>query len=492
MESLFIYLAKSTGLIIMFYLAYFFLLRKETFFNSNRWFLLSGLITSIVLPLIFFTEVVWVNPSPSNYNWSEIQITAPIENDAFEINWYYFFGIIYGIGIVLFLTKFAVDFLGLQKILKNKIIQQQADFKFIDVKENIPPFSYFEYIVYNSTLYTDFELNNILEHEKVHCSQNHTLDVLISRLFCAVFWYNPFVWLYKKAVVQNLEFIADSEAVKNLVDKKAYQFTLLKITTHENCFAITNHFYQSLIKKRIVMLNKNQSNKKNSWKYAIILPLLGAFMLMFQVEIVAQDKVGAKPKSSSSYVILGFTFDNTCKDEVLEKYSKFAKKEKGIDLKFQSIKRDKNNKIIAISIFSDNNFGQKLTYKVDGKLPIKSIEIKFEKNKLGQNCVAFSDGVKTSANAIAVENGKKKGGFKAVVEFWTVDNLKENGLEYLVIINGKKQLPNSKIKIPLNEDILSEKIIKSKEAVKKYGVEAKNGALEIITHVKDNGKKREN
>ena len=241
------------------------------------------------------------------------------------------------------------------------------------------------------------------------------------------------------------------------------------------------------------MLNKNQSNKKNSWKYAIILPLLGAFMLMFQVEVVAQDRVGAKPKSSSSYLIIGLTFDNTCKDEVLEKYSKFAKKEKGIDLKFQSIKRDKNNKIIAISIYSDNNFGQKLTYKVDGKLPIKSIEIKFEKNKLGQNCVAFKDGVKTSSNAIAtVENGKKKGDFKAVVEFWTVDNMKENGLEYLVIINGKKQLPKSKIKIPLNEDILSEKILKSKEAVKKYGIEAKNGALEINTYEKDNGKKRNN
>ena len=468
----------------MFYLAYFFLLRKETFFNSNRWFLLSGLITSILLPLIIFTKVIWVNPSPSNFNWSKIQITTPIENNSFEINWYYAFGIIYGIGIILFLTKFAVDFFGLQKILKNKTTQQQADFKFIDVEEKIPPFSYFEYIVYNSSLYSDFELNNILEHEKVHCSQNHTIDVLISRLFCTVFWYNPFIWLYKKAIMQNLEFIADSEAVKNIADKKSYQFTLLKITTHENCVVITNHFYQSLIKKRIVMLNKNQSNKKNSWKYAIMLPLLGVFMFLFQVKVIAQDKVETKANGSIGYEILSYMVENTCKDEVLEKISKFAKTEKGIDLKFQSVKRDKNNKIIAITIFSDNNFGQKLTHKVDGKLPIKSINIKFEKNKLGQNCIAFGDVIKTNAEAIAVaENDNNKVNPKTDDGFWTVDNMKKNGVEYLVIINGKKQIPNSKIKISLDEEFLSQKILKPKEALKKYGIEGKNGAIEIKTKI---------
>jgi len=95
------------------------------------------------------------------------------------------------------------------------------------------------------------------------------------------------VWLYKKAMLQNLEFIADSEALKNISDKKSYQITLLKVTTHENCVAITNPFYQSLIKKRIVMLNKNQSKKVNSWKYALIIPILIGFLFYFQVNVVA-------------------------------------------------------------------------------------------------------------------------------------------------------------------------------------------------------------
>lgn len=297
METLFIFLVKSSGLIGMFYLAYMILLRKETFFNSNRWFLLAGLITSVVLPLVVFTKIVWIDPSPTNFDWSNIPMTTPVENKTFEINWYLVFAIIYSIGILVFLIKFAFDFYSLSKILKGKTIHKQADFQFIDVTENVSPFSYFNSIVYNSSLYSDTELENILEHEKVHSKQNHTMDVLITRFFCVVFWFNPFIWLYKKAVLQNLEFIADSEASKKISDKKAYQLTLLKITTQENSVVLTNHFYQSLIKKRIVMLNKNQSNKRNYWKYAAVLPLLGAFLFFFQVKVVAQEKVIVKQET---------------------------------------------------------------------------------------------------------------------------------------------------------------------------------------------------
>ena len=84
METLFIYLIKSSGLIAMFYFAYIILLRKETFFNSNRWFLMAGLITSVLLPMIVFTKIVWVNPSPTNINWSKIPVTTPIGNDVVE------------------------------------------------------------------------------------------------------------------------------------------------------------------------------------------------------------------------------------------------------------------------------------------------------------------------------------------------------------------------------------------------------------------------
>ncbi len=312
MEALFTFIIKSGSLIALFYFAYFFLLRKETFFTSNRYFLLAGLITSVILPFVIYTKVVWVDPAPILYSpvvqtasvshdyVSSYDHLATVEEEPFEINWNLVSLAIYAIGFAAFMLKFAIDFYSLNSVLKGKKVKQQEDFKFVDVTENIAPFSYFDYIVYNSSLYSEAELQSILEHEKVHSDQNHTVDVIISRIFCILFWFNPIIWLYKKAILQNLEFIADNEASKKLSDKKAYQYTLLKITTHETCVAITNHFYQSLIKKRIVMLNKNQSKKWNYWKYYAVIPALAAFVFLFQIKTIAQEKRALGRKNCSS------------------------------------------------------------------------------------------------------------------------------------------------------------------------------------------------
>ncbi len=378
----------------MFYLSYHILLRKETFFNSNRWYLLAGLISSVVLPLVVYTKIVWVDPIPTNFDWSKIPVTNTVENEAFEINWYIIFGIAYSIGILIFLMKFAFDFYSLSKILQGKTIQKQNDFKFINVTENVSPFSFFNSIVYNASLYSDTELENILEHEKVHSTQNHTIDVLISRLFCIIFWFNPLVWLYKKAILQNLEFIADCEASKIISDKKAYQLTLLKITTQENCVAISNHFYQSLIKKRIVMLNKNQSNKKNYWKYAFVLPLLGAFVFFFQVKVVAQEKESESTtvenaKSVEKSVDVYKINKNTTDAELKEK-TKALKENYAITATFSSVKRNAKNELTGIKV--DLKKGKEITLQMatKGSEAINTFGIIISKNENGELTANFA------------------------------------------------------------------------------------------------------
>ncbi len=374
MESLFIYLIKSSGLIGLFYLAYFFMLRKETFFNSNRWFLLAGLFTSILLPLLVITKIIWIEPTPSNINWANIPTTNYIQEKTFEDYLPLILIITYSVGTVIFLAKFAFDFFSLNSILKGKTIQKIADYKFVDITENLAPFSYFNTIVYNSRLYNATELENILEHEKVHSEQFHTIDVLISRLFCIVFWFNPFIWCYKKCILQNLEFIADSEALKKISDKKAYQITLLKITTQENCVAITNHFYQSLIKKRIVMLNRNQSKKWNSWKYTLILPALVGFVLLFQIKTIAQEKKSPNETQTKGEIII--TIDKNFSDEELKKQAELFKKEYNCDLIFSEIERNSDNEIIGITVNHNKNIYGNETYKQHSNNPINPFYIK--------------------------------------------------------------------------------------------------------------------
>ncbi|GEP50938.1 antirepressor [Flavobacterium noncentrifugens] len=334
-----------------------------------------------MLPWVTFKKVVWIEAAPK-VDWVHVPVSKmAVQPETFEINWLLVFGGIYAVGILIFLFRFALDFGNLTKVLRHKKVLQQADFKFVDVNENVSPFSYFNYIVYNSSLYSEAELANILEHEKVHCEQNHTADVLIARLFCIVFWFNPFVWLYKKAILQNLEFIADSEAIKNTSDKTAYQFTLLKVTTHENCVEITNHFFQSLIKKRIVMLNKNQSKKWNSWKYFLIVPALAAFMFYFQVKVIAQEKqvqIARNPVSDESLTVV---VDKNTTDEELKAETKRAK-EIGINLKFSKIKRNLSGEIVAIKAeYKDKKSDKKGVYQLSGDEPIKPL--RFFKNDNG-------------------------------------------------------------------------------------------------------------
>ncbi|BFM44810.1 M56 family metallopeptidase [Flavobacterium sp. CFS9] len=408
MEAFFIFIAKSSGLVILFYCAYYFLLRKETFFNSSRWFLLAGLITSVVLPFLVYTKIVWIEPTPvvqtpvmaasratmAAMDYSKTYLSPAIEEDTFEINWNYVILAVYGIGFLALVIKFMIDFYSLNSVLKGKKVLQQADFKFVDINENIAPFSYFDYIVYNSSMYTASELESIIEHEKVHSDQNHTMDVLISRVFCVLFWFNPFIWLYKKAILQNLEFIADSEAAKIITDKKAYQYTLLKITAHESCVAITNHFYQSLIKKRIVMLNKNQSKKWNYWKYYAIIPALAAFIFLFQIKTIAQEKEARKVKESKEVTKKNDSTDvikiqkNTT-DQELKKITEDLKQKHNVDVVISDVKRNSENELTAIKVDVKKQNGKTQTIHIESNNPIKGCGIVISAQNDGSKSVAL-------------------------------------------------------------------------------------------------------
>ncbi|RED27234.1 BlaR1 peptidase M56 [Flavobacterium cutihirudinis] len=383
MEALFIFIAKASCLIAVFYFAYYFLLRKETFFTGNRYFLLAGLLTSVILPFIIYTKVVWVDPVPvsyapvANYHYASSYTPQIAEEESFEIDWNLVYLAIYVIGFSAFMIKFAIDFYSLNSVLKGKKIKQQEDFKLVDVNENIAPFSYFDYIVYNSSLYSEAELQSILEHEKVHSDQHHTVDVIISRIFCILFWFNPLIWFYKKAILQNLEFIADSEASKKISDKKAYQYTLLKITTHETCVAITNHFYQSLIKKRIVMLNKNQSKKWNYWKYYAIVPALAAFVLLFQIKTIAQEKAATaktikESSTSANQDSETFKITKTTTDQELKVIAEKIKQSHGFDVAISNIKRNANKELTGIKINIKRGSQEVQTVQINGDEAIKS------------------------------------------------------------------------------------------------------------------------
>lgn len=377
MEAILLYFAKASVLITVYFLAYYFLLRKETFFTTNRWFLLLGLATSAALPLFFIKKYIVVQQP--EFTPEQLQILAnlpatPIEQET-SIDWPLIALGLYIVIVAVLFFKILANVFSLFKLLHKKEIIRRDQFALVDINEDIPPFSFFNYIVYNSNYYTNEELQSILMHEKVHSQERHSIDVLVARIFCIIFWFNPFMWLYKKAMIQNLEYIADNKASKQFKDKKVYQKALLKVVTHQNCLAITNNFYQSLIKNRIVMLNRNQSQRKNSWKYALVLPVMAVFIMLFQVKTIAQEK-------RQNFKVAELVWNKNATEQEFKDDAKRLK-EFGVTLKFSKIKRNSNGEITGIKIeFKDANGKTGLTH-IQGEDPIKPIYFHKTKDKIG-------------------------------------------------------------------------------------------------------------
>ena len=386
MENLLIYFLKVNVLIILFYLMYIIFLRKETFFASNRWYLISGLILSLILPLITFTKIIWVEPTPIPVYYEEV---IPVTNNTIEVpvqenplDWSLILTTAYAVISILIVMKITLELASFFNKIRKHQKHKETSFTLIhsDTTEN--PFSFFHYIVINPNRFSEEEFQHILTHESIHVKQKHSIDVLLGKLFCAFFWANPIIWFYRKAMLQNLEFIADNETFQQIENKYLYQKTLLKVVTHQHDLSITNQFYQSLIKKRIVMLHTNQSHKKNVWKYATILPLLVGFMLLFQIKTVAQVKENPQKAHAVKVEAIGFSWDKNATDEELKSDAEQLKSQ-GIDYKFSKIKRNKNGEIIAIKIEFNDGKGNKGVKEIKGDEPIEPIYFSAEEGKIG-------------------------------------------------------------------------------------------------------------
>ena len=385
MENLLMYFAKVNGLIILFYLMYVVFLQKETFFTSNRWYFLTGLLLSLILPLITFTKTIWIEPTPIpeyyeeaipiTYNTIETPTQAPLDWSLILMSTYFVISI-------LIIMKIGMELVSFFRRIQKQNKQKESNYTLVDSNSAENPFSFFSYIVINKDMFTEEELQHILTHESIHVKQKHSFDVLIGKMFCAIFWVNPIIWFYRKAMLQNLEFIADNETFQQIENKYEYQRTLLKVVTHQHDLSITNQFYQSLIKKRIVMLHTNQSNKRNVWKYATILPLLVGFMLLFQIETVAQVKENPQKAHAVKVEAIGFSWDKNATDEELKSDAEQLKSQ-GIDYKFSKIKRNKNGEIIAIKIEFNDGKGNKGVKEIKGDEPIEPIYFSAEEGKIG-------------------------------------------------------------------------------------------------------------
>ncbi|WP_291135002.1 M56 family metallopeptidase [Flavobacterium sp. UBA7663] len=469
MENLLIYFVKVNGLIALFYLMYVLFLRKETFFTPNRWYFLSGLVLSLILPLVTFTKTIWIEPTPISEVYEESipftysQVEIPVQE---TIDWSLILMSAYIVISILIILKIGMELVSFFRRIQKQNKQKESDYTLVDSNSAENPFSFFSYIVINRDMFTEEELQHILTHESIHVKQKHSFDVLIGKVFCAIFWVNPIIWLYRKAMLQNLEFIADNETFQQIENKYLYQKTLLKVVTHQHDLSITNQFYQSLIKKRIVMLHTNQSNKKNVWKYATILPLLVGFMLLFQIETVAQVKESKIEETnyavSSNYSSI-LTKNTT--DKELRELEKTFSDEKH-KLKISKVKRNKKGEIIEIKLLFDSGKTYVEILERKSTEPIDAIKIFINSDKDDNVTCGFEEVDNRVVEADLVDDYNNDN--EPTEKYWSMDNMKKNGKDVVLIINGKIKGTTEKVKFPIDEELGDMEEITPNEFEKKY------------------------
>ncbi|RZJ80048.1 MAG: hypothetical protein EOO47_08860 [Flavobacterium sp.] len=296
MPHFFIILLKINLVLILFAAAYYFILRKLTFYVINRLFLVFGILFSTIYPFIDLTDFFHQQNQRAVAFVPEInqQVKSLIPSNLISEYWQWI-GAFFYIGVAFMAFRLFIQFISLIKIHRKSSPGIISNFKVRILNEAVGPFSFWQTVYINPALHNENELNTILTHEQIHVKQWHTLDIILAELSVVFYWFNPGIWLMKRAVKENLEFITDEKILKRGMDKKAYQYSLLDVGNLVPAVEIVNNFNLSDLKKRIKMMNAKRSSKFSLSRYLLVLPILLLTTLAFTVAKKEEIRAQLKP-----------------------------------------------------------------------------------------------------------------------------------------------------------------------------------------------------
>jgi len=288
----------------LFLLVYDLFLKQETFFNYNRAYLIITSILSLALPFIKFSELktmvtkdlvihlpeVFIGiKTPTVYDIQIAEQAGIILEQPQTPVWQ----LIAFAGIVIATLIFLVKITKLYWLKYKNPKRWQGNVLIVKLIKSSVAFSFFNTIFLGEHI-PETEKPTIYEHELVHIKEFHTLDLLFFEFLRIVFWFNPLVYIYQNRIKELHEYIADAKAVKQS-GKTEYYTSLLNQILDVNHVSFTNTFFKkSLIKKRIVMLQKSKSKQLNLIKYALLIPMVFGMLIYTSTEVRAQQKIEVK------------------------------------------------------------------------------------------------------------------------------------------------------------------------------------------------------
>ncbi len=346
------YILESIAFQLLFLIIYDLFLKKETFFQWNRLYLIGTYLLSMVLPWIkiealktkvvessvIYPEFLW------NMNNADIIVS---ENTQQEVSWLI---IILFSGMLLASIFFLYKLYQIYTLKKKGQIEYFSDFTRIIIKNSEIAFSYFKSIYLGDKVVSKSH-NCVIEHELVHIKQGHSYDLVFFELLRILNWFNPLVYVYQSRISEVHEFIADSIVAKTN-KKEHYQLLLSQVFDTQHISFINPFYKSSLIKKRIVMLQKSKSKKVFQLKYLVLIPLVAGMLIYTSCE--GESKTEAETAITETSLIVASS--KTIEVNDLENQSEEEKKE--INALFEKAKiaketavytiNDKNGKYIEI------------------------------------------------------------------------------------------------------------------------------------------------
>mgnify|MGYP000314598715 FL=1 len=290
------YFLKINVAIALFYAFYRLFFHKDTFFHWRRMALLCFFAISMLYPLLNIQG--WIKAHEPMVAMADLyatillpeQVVTPTQETV--INWQevimQFAKIIYWSGMLLLTARFFVQ---LGSIIRLHFQCSKSNIQGVRVhllKKETGPFSFFHWIFIHPQSHTESEISEIITHEETHARQYHSVDVLFSEIMCIFCWFNPFIWLMKREVRGNLEYMADHRVLETGHDSKSYQYHLLGLAHHKAAANLSNSFNVLPLKNRIKMMNKRRTKEIGRTKYLMLLPLAAILMIVSNIEMVAR------------------------------------------------------------------------------------------------------------------------------------------------------------------------------------------------------------
>ena len=433
MEALLTYCIQVNVLLVILYLGYLLLLRSLTFYQLNRYYFGIGGLFALGYPFLDIVALFKHHVEPVGELVAYLPGILPTEpTTAIHISLQHLVLAVIGLGAGLLFGKFLIQLWSLYRIHRNSEHASWREYIYRNVFFPIAPFSFLNRIYLNKEQHADTELQDILAHERVHVRGYHTLDILLFEILIMICWYNPILWLMRRSVRQNLEFLTDQQVINTGVDKQAYQYALLQVSKQGETIAIANQFNFKLLKSRIMMMNKKRSSRLAISKYICLIPLIIFVAAAFTV---------SKADSKIAEVVQ------------LTQQTHVNSLSRSLDLLVDEVPQ--------LAAVSPQDTSKKVGKTIQGSGRVIGFSIK-DKDSSGVQLTA-GDSLQTSGRQVVI-----------------IKNTKSTaGQNPLYVVNGVKKPIEFDVQEINPNDIAEIYILKGEQAINTYGNEAKDGVISV-------------